>query len=427
MDNLNKKCSFKDHQEVNANSYCRECKIFMCNKCEAHHSSLFLNHEQFNLIKNNEEIFTGFCSEKEHNNKLKFFCKNHNQLCCTACIAKIKDENYGNHKDCDVCSIKEIKEEKIKKLEENIQYLEDISKNINESINNLKNISEKINEKKEELKLNIQKIFTKLRNELNNREDVLLNEVDKQFENLFPKVEVIKEYEKLPNKIKLSLEKSKDINKNENKLYSFINECIKIENIISDINNIDKDLKNSKKLENKFVFNLDEKDISKFIENIKKFGELVDKDKKKNYINFREINKEVKIIENSIVYPGFDLDIMMERKQNSYSLFKGQNGNHFTIFDLNKKLYLKEILISVKQNNDCVLKHFKVSIKDEQENWIEVKEFCCQNNEYQIDMQRFSIEKETQFVKIDFIDAWGSYNGDYILIRRLKFNVADID
>ena len=68
MDNLNKKCSFKDHQEVNANSYCRECKIFMCNKCEAHHSSLFLNHEQFNLIKNNEEIFTGFCLEKEHNN-----------------------------------------------------------------------------------------------------------------------------------------------------------------------------------------------------------------------------------------------------------------------------------------------------------------------------------------------------------------------
>ena len=102
--------------------------------------------------------------------------------------------------------------------------------------------------KKEKLKLNIQKVFTKIRNELNNREDKLLNEVDKQYENLFPKEEIIKEYEKLPNKIKLSLEKSKNINKNENKLYSFINECIKIENIISDINNIDKDVKNSKKL-----------------------------------------------------------------------------------------------------------------------------------------------------------------------------------
>ena len=350
MDNLNKKCSFKDHQEVNANSYCRECKIFMCNKCEAHHSSLFLNHEQFNLIKNNEEIFTGFCLEKDHNNKLKFFCKNHNQLCCAACIAKIKDENYGNHKDCDVCPIKEIQEEKIKKLEENINYLEDISKTINESINNLKNISEKINEKKEELKLNIQRIFTKLRNELNNREDVLLNEVDKQFENLFPKEEVIKEYEKLPNKIKLSLEKSKDINKDENKLNLLINNCIKIENIISDIIKIDKDIKNSKELiEAKIVFNLDENDISKFIENIKKFGELVNKNKKK-YKNFREINKEVKIIEHSKENSSYNLDIMMGRRENKeYSLLVGQNSNHFSIFDLNKKLYLKEILISVKQ------------------------------------------------------------------------------
>ena len=153
MENNRKKCSFKDHQELNANSYCCECKIFMCNKCETHHSSLFFDHETINLLKNSEEIFTGFCSEKKHNIKLEFFCKNHNQLCCAACISKIKDENYGNHKDCDVCSIKEIKEEKIKKLEENIQYLEDISKNINESINNLKNVSEKINEKKRKIKI----------------------------------------------------------------------------------------------------------------------------------------------------------------------------------------------------------------------------------------------------------------------------------
>ena len=428
MENKRKKCSFKDHQDLNANSYCCECKIFMCYKCETFHSNLFFDHEIINLLKNSEEIFTGFCLEKNHNNKLEFFCKNHNQTCCAACIAKIKNEYYGKHKDCDVCPIKEIKEEKLKKLEENIRCLKDVSKNINESINNLKNISERINAKKEELKLNIQKVFTKIRNELNNREDELLNELDKQYENLFPKEEIIKQYEKLPNKIKLSLERSKDINKNENKLNSLINDCIKIENIINDINKLDKDVKNSNKIvENKIVFNLNEKDISKSIENIKKLGNIVDKDMKK-YINFREINKEVKINEHSKVYPGFDLDIMMERKNDqNYSLFQGQNGNHFTIFDLNKKLYLKEILISVKQSaGECVLKHFKVSIKDDEGNWVEVKEFCCQDNKYQIDMQRFSIEKEAQFIKIDFIDAWSRSGGDYILIRRLKFNVADI-
>ena len=101
------------------------------------------------------------------------------------CISKIKNENFGNHKDCNVCLIEEIKDEKINKLKENINCLENLSKNINESINNLKIISEKINEDKEQLKLKIQKIFTNIRNELNNREDQLLLDIDKQFESLF--------------------------------------------------------------------------------------------------------------------------------------------------------------------------------------------------------------------------------------------------
>ena len=117
---------------------------------------------------------------------------------------------------------------------------------------------------------------------------------------------------------------------------------------------------------------------------------------------------------------------MLEKDFGDYSLFDGQNGNHFAIFNLNKKYYLKEILISVKQFYGCVLKNFKVSIKDDEENWEEVNTFCCQDNNSQIDMQKFSIEKETQFVKNNFIDAWSKDGGDYILIRRLSFNVGDI-
>ena len=40
-------------------------------------------------------------------------------------------------------------------------------------------------------------------------------------------------------------------------------------------------------------------------------------------------------------------------------------------------------------------------------------------------MQKFPIEKETKFVKINFIDAWSKNGGNYILIRKLSFNVAD--
>jgi len=70
-------------------------------------------------------------------------------------------------------------------LLENIKYLETISITIKQSINELKILFQKINEKKENLKLNIQKIFTKIRNSLNNRKDELLSEVDKTFDELF--------------------------------------------------------------------------------------------------------------------------------------------------------------------------------------------------------------------------------------------------
>ena len=44
--------------------------------------------------------------------QLSYFCKDHNQLCCAACIAKINKNGDGQHHDCDVCSIEDIKEEK---------------------------------------------------------------------------------------------------------------------------------------------------------------------------------------------------------------------------------------------------------------------------------------------------------------------------
>ena len=161
------------------------------------------------------------------------------------------------------------------------------------------------------------------------------------------------------------------------------------------------------------------------VNNIKiKIDELFKNNSNKN--EFRKINKEVNIIEHSQEKENYPLGIMIEKKSGDYSLFDGQNKKHFAIFDLNKKLYLKNILISVKQKLGCALKTFKVSIKNEEGNWEEINSFCCQNNKSQIDMQAFSIEKETQFVKIDFIDAWSKDGGDLILIRRLSFLVSDI-
>ena len=96
----------------------------MCNRCEKTHSSFIRNHHQYNLNKA-EIIFNGYCKEKNHL-ELKYFCKSHNQLCCAACLCTINNEGDGQHKDCDVCSIVDIKDEKKNKLEENIKCLEDL-------------------------------------------------------------------------------------------------------------------------------------------------------------------------------------------------------------------------------------------------------------------------------------------------------------
>ena len=125
---------------------------------------LFENHEVYNLDTNIKEIFTGLCKEEKHNVELDYFCKNHNKWCCAVCLCKIKDEYNGQHKDCEVCPINKIKDEKENKLKENIKILEDLSNDLEKSINEIKKLFEIINQKKEDLKLKIQKIFTNIRN-----------------------------------------------------------------------------------------------------------------------------------------------------------------------------------------------------------------------------------------------------------------------
>ena len=207
MADLKKNCSLKEHEKSDANTYCPECKIYMCLQCEKLHSGLFKTHHEYNYLdKNIEKKFTGFCNEKNHSFKLEFFCKTHNKLCCLACLSKMKNNIYGQHANCTVYNIAEIKDEKKSKFEENIQKLEELSITFQNSINELKLIIENIEKNKEELKIDIQKIFTQFRSALNTREDELLLEVDNQFLSC---EDLKKKSEKLPNNIKKTLEKGK--------------------------------------------------------------------------------------------------------------------------------------------------------------------------------------------------------------------------
>jgi hypothetical protein len=281
----NKNCS--EHPEANASIYCLQCKIYFCNKCENLHSQLFKSHQKINLGKNAEDFFTGLCKEKNHLNELKYFCKNHNKLCCAACLSKIKDKEYGQHKECTVCDIQDIKENKKNKLKYNINHLQDLSNNIQFSIDELKNVFLKMNENKEKIKIEIQKIFSKIRDEFNKREDELLLEVDQKYNNLYFDDEFLKKSEKLPNLIKNNLEKGKKIDTewDENsKLKSIINDCIIIENNIMNINKVNEDINRYNSINKIIKFGPESNELNAFIENIKSFGNLYEaKNKEKKY------------------------------------------------------------------------------------------------------------------------------------------------
>ena len=278
MENKKKKCSFKEHKEIDAICFCQICNIYMCDKCTNYHKGLLENHPLYNLDENIKLIFSNCCKEKNHDKfQLKYFCKSHNLLCCAACISKIKGKGDGQHKDCSICLIEDIKEEKKNKLSENIKCLEDLSKNLDISINKIKKKFEKINENKEELKLIIQQKFTKIRDCLNKREDLLLILVDNKFNNIYAYENIIKESEKLPNRIKISLEKGKNINKewNDENLNSSISVCLSIENNIKDINNINENIKKCNLIKNKKMkFYPEDNKINEFIEKIKNFGQI---------------------------------------------------------------------------------------------------------------------------------------------------------
>ena len=272
-----KKCTSKDHGNILANSYCQECKIYICKECEKIHSKICIYHHTYNLNVDENEVFTGICKVGNHSDELKYFCRTHNSLCCAACISKIKDEENGQHKDCSVCPIKNIKKNKKNKLKDNIKILDDLSITLTQSIIELKNIFEKISENKENLSIKVQKIFTKLRNALNEREDKLLSDINNNFNNIFFKDEIIEKCDKMPNIIKKSLEKGKIINNewnDSNNLSSLIFDCINIENNIEYINNMNKNIKKCKSMNMNVKFIPEENEIDYFLKYIENFGEI---------------------------------------------------------------------------------------------------------------------------------------------------------
>ncbi|KAG4097689.1 hypothetical protein H8356DRAFT_1077678 [Neocallimastix lanati (nom. inval.)] len=153
-------------------------------------------------------------------------------------------------------------------------------KSLKQSIVELGIKFENDNRVKKEVKMNIQKSFSKLRDDLNNREYELMEQVDKNFD-LILSEDMIKESENLPNKIKTSFEKGKLIDNqcDQIKLNSFINDCLIIENNIKNENQISELIKKFGTIADKTIFHseidFDEKLVKSWFNNRMFYSELL--------------------------------------------------------------------------------------------------------------------------------------------------------
>ena len=247
----------------------------------------------------NKNIFTEYCKlGNNHNLEFTFFCKTHNELCCEKCISKKEEKDFGQHKNCDICSLEIIKEQKETNFKENLKNLKKISSNFEEIIKELNKDIDKANEEKENIKLNIQKLFTKIRNTLNKREDELFLSIDNIYEYINTKEILSRESEKLLNKSKLLLKTGDKYNEwnNTKKLSSIINVFISLENTIKGINSIKEEISKSNTQNNLEIYFEQNINIDKFIDSFNNIGllkktENANKDEDKDKDNISQNHK----------------------------------------------------------------------------------------------------------------------------------------
>ena len=274
------KCYYNEHSEQTATNFCFKCKKFLCETCSTSHYDTNPKHNLFSVDKDLHLNFTGFCNEGNHPNKLDYYCSTHNNLCCAACLCKLKENGDGQHTECKVCYIGDIKEEKKKLLNANLKLLKKFSINIKKMLMDINNIYDRVNPIKESIIIHIKKIFNNLRKLLDKRENELLNEVEEIYSKNFFNEKYIRECSKYPTIIKYNLDKGKNVleiwndAENNGKLNSLINDSIYIEKSISEIQKV-KEKINSLNNKSQLQFSTNANDIEEISEKIQNLGNVV--------------------------------------------------------------------------------------------------------------------------------------------------------
>ena len=192
---------------------------------------------------------------------MEYYCKTHNKLCCVACISKIKDDKNGNHKDCDIYKLIDIKSEKEKEFKEDYAKLQELSKSLEPTVNQI------------------------------------LNQVEEVYKKVYFDDNIIKDCEKLNEKVKKCLESINKLNDIKNELNYVINYYIEFGNNLNKINELNQKMIKCNSNNIRITFEVNNKELENII---KKFGNInqndISDDEKVNQI-YNQLEAEYGISE----------------------------------------------------------------------------------------------------------------------------------
>ncbi|XP_052265573.1 uncharacterized protein LOC127868045 [Dreissena polymorpha] len=166
------------HIEVSAAIFCETCLKYFCEECLHHHDHIFVNHLKYGRGETNKWPLTKTMEDllmkcEVHNNKkLKMFCQDHSQLCCSDCVLL-------NHRQCtNLTPISEsvkMMSVDLKQLSNKIQtILDEINKLKRAQEDNMQSVEGSYSEKLEE----IRDLRKKLNAALDELEKTTLKELD---------------------------------------------------------------------------------------------------------------------------------------------------------------------------------------------------------------------------------------------------------
>ena len=193
-----------------------------------------------------------------------------------------------------------------------------------------------------------------------------------------------------------------------------------------ELNNNQEDFKSALEKLNETVEELKKENKELKLQN-EKFQKRLDEIESKLISNkkrdFHWINSSVNIVNNSNFLGSHPPDIMIGKQSGDYSLTEG-NRNHYIEFSFNNIYFLKSIRISVA-NYDCSLKNFTVEIIPQNWDKYELGKFTRSRYKDNTGFEEFPINKECKGIKLNLIDNWGEGGGNFILIKRIDFNVSE--